>query len=288
MKFKYLKPEDIRALQRFVFAPRTFAEGRFAGRHRSLAVGSSTEFRDYRPYVPGDDLRRVDWRVFARTDRFFLRTHNQETNTACTVFLDSSASMGFGAPLSKLDYASHFTAALAWLVTRSNDSVSLHLFDRELRRSIPPGATLSHLHNLLRALETNPPGEQTALARALKRALLTFERKGSLVILSDFFDDAPGIFSALNPYLHRGFEIFLFHVLTPEELDLPEKGLATFLDLETGRRIVTHTRPIRAAYRAAMWDHVRNLRDLARRRQVHYALARTDGSYLALFDLLTG
>ena len=286
MKFKYLRPEDIRTLQRFIFAPHSLVEGRLAGRHRSAAIGSSTEFRDYRPYVPGDDLRMMDWRVYARTDRHYLRTHNQETNSICHIFVDSSASMGFGARLTKLDYASFFAAALAYLVTKSNDAVSLQIFDEEVRRFLAPGASSLHLQELLHALETNAPGRQTALASALRRSLPLLVRRGTLVVLSDFFDDAPAIFDALSPYLHRGFEVHLFHLLDPDELDLPDKGLITFLDLENQGRVVAHTRAIRAAYRAAMQDHIRNLRGLAQRRRVRYTLARTDQTHLELFNEL--
>ena len=286
MKFKYLRPEDIRTLQRFIFAPHTLVEGRMAGRHRSVAIGSSTEFRDYRPYVPGDDLRMLDWRVFARTDRPYLRTHNQETNSVCHILLDGSASMGFGAPATKLDYASFFAAALAYLVTKSNDAVSLQIFDREIRRFFPPGSTAAHLHNLLHALEANTPGRETSLAAVLQRAFALLTRKGTLVVVSDFFDDPGAIFAALSPYLHRGFEVHLFHLLDPAELDLSEKGLITFADLETRGRTVAHTRSIRDAYGQAKQAHIRNLRDLARRRQVRYTLARTDTTHMALFDQL--
>ncbi|OGV47215.1 MAG: hypothetical protein A2X46_03860 [Lentisphaerae bacterium GWF2_57_35] len=276
----------MRALQRLAFEPRSLVEGHLAGRHRSTAIGSSTEFRDYRPYVPGDDLRRVDWRVLARTDRFYLRTHNQETNAACHVFLDSSASMGFGAPASKLDYGSFFVAGLAYLVARRHDAISLHLFDDAVRAFFPAGSTTRHLHTLLRALEANPPGARTSLAVALQHSLGRLRRRGTLVLVSDFFDDAGAIFDALNPYLHRGFEIHLFHVLDPEELQLPERGLATFVDLETNGRVVAHTPSIRKLYEQAMADHIRNLRELARRRHVRYTLARTDAPHIALYDRL--
>ncbi len=286
MKFKYLRPEDIRALQRLHFEPRSLVEGYLAGRHRSLVVGSSTEFRDYRPYVPGDDLRRVDWRVLARTDRFYLRTHNQETNTVCHIFLDSSASMGFGKPWTKLDYASFFAAGLIYLVTRSNDAVSLHFFDESIRSSYPAGSTTRHMYTLLRALEDNRPNAHTSLATTLRDSLGLLRRRGALVVISDFFDDPGAIFEALHPYMHRGFEIHLFHLLAPDELDLAGRGLTTFVDLETRRRIVAHTPSIRRQYQAAIQDHIRKLRELARRRQVRYTLARTDEPHVALYDRL--
>lgn len=137
-RFKYLRPEDIRKLETFEFAPKAVVEGYLAGNHRSRSRGCSIEFRDYREYVHGDDPALIDWRVFARTDRYYLRTYEQETNMECHVFLDSSASMGFGRELSKLEYGSFFAAALCYLVTRNSDRVSLQLFDDSIRHFFPP------------------------------------------------------------------------------------------------------------------------------------------------------
>jgi uncharacterized protein (DUF58 family) len=285
VNFQYLRPEDIRKLDSFEFAPRCVAEGWLSGRHRSTVIGASTEFRDYRPYAPGDDLRLVDWRVFARTDRYYLRTHNQETNTSCHILLDSSASMGFGDP-DKLAYASFFAAAVAYLVTRNGDAVSLLTFDQVMRRFFPPGTTTSHLHSLLHALESNKPGSTTSIATALRKAAPLIRGRGTLIILSDFFDEPDSIFTALNPFIHRRFDIHLFHVLTPAELDLPDKGLVAFQDMETRDRLIAHTQSIRQAYAGAMKKHVSGLRELSRRRGVEYTLARTDTSWFTLFDRL--
>jgi uncharacterized protein (DUF58 family) len=284
--FKFLRPADIRKLASFEFAPRAVVEGYLAGRHMSRARGSSIEFRDYRQYVPGDDLALVDWRVFARTDRFYLRTYEQETNMECHVFLDSSGSMGFGKPLTKLEYASFFAAALCYLVTRNTDRVSLQIFDDRIRHYYPPGSTTRHLHSLMHALEGNEPGNETSVAEALRRSYPLLKRKGTVIVISDFFDDAAAIFSALSPYLHRGFTVHLFHILTPEELDLERKGLVTFLDMETRQRVVAHTENLRAAYREAIQAHIHNLRQLAIRRNVDYMTARTDTHYFNLFDRL--
>lgn len=284
--YRYLKPEDVRKLSSFEFAPRALVEGYLAGRHRSRERGSSIEFRDYRQYVPGDDRALVDWRCYARTDRYYIRTYELETNMECHVLLDSSASMGFGQPLTKLAYASFFAAALCYLVVRGKDRVSLQLFDREIRQFFPPGSTGRHLQNVLHALERNAAGAETSVARALHRSFPLLKRKGTLVVLSDFFDDAGAIFTALNPYLHRGFKVHLFHVLDPLELELPDRGLVRFEDLETAARVTAHTAEIAGLYREAMAAHVRNLRSLARRRRVDYVLASTATHYFNLFDRL--
>jgi len=285
-RFQYLRPEDIRRLAGFEFAPKAVVDGYFAGRHVSRSRGSSVEFRDYRQYVPGDDLALVDWRVYGRTDRFYLRTYDHETSMDCHLFLDSSASMGFGKDPTKLEYASFFTACLAYLVMRGGDRVSLQIFDKKIRTFIPPGSTGTHLNGLLNLLERNQPGDRTSLAESLRTSFPLLKRRGILIVVSDFFDDPVAIFAALGPYLHRGFKVFLFHVLSPTELELEDKGLVAFRDMETGQRVTAHTDDVRAGYLDAMGRHIDALRDLATRRQVDYTIARTDTHFHRLFERL--
>ncbi|MEX2580237.1 MAG: DUF58 domain-containing protein [Verrucomicrobiales bacterium] len=287
---RYLRPEDIRKLQTFEFAPRAVVEGYLSGRHRSRSRGSSIEFHEYREYSAGDDPKMIDWRVFARTDRHYLRTFEQETNLECHVFLDSSASMGFdgGSPVSKIEYGSFFAAALSYLVIRNGDRVSLQLFDDAIREFFPPGSTSGHLNQILQALERNEPGNETSLSAALEKAQPLLKRRGILVVVSDFFDDPAAIFRALNPYLHRGFRIHLFHLLTPGELDLEQRGLTTFLDMETGARLVAHPSGLRQRYKEAIDEHTARLRQLSTRSGVDYSLHRTDAHFFRLFDRLVG
>jgi uncharacterized protein (DUF58 family) len=283
-RFKYLDPEAIRRLSGYEFAPKTVVEGYFAGRYRSRARGSSSEFRDYRQYAPGDDPRSVDWRVYARTDKVFLRTYDQETDLACYIVLDSSASMGFGEGLTKLEYASFFTAALSYLVTRLSGRVSLTVFDESVRSFFPPGGTRQHLHSVLHALEANAPGRKTAVSEALLRVHPLMRHRGALVVVSDFYDDPAAVYRALNPYLHRGFRIYLFHVLAPGEMDLGDRGLRAYVDMETGQRVVAHAATLRQEYGETIRRHTQAMRDLAVRRQVTYTVARTDTHYFTLFD----
>ncbi len=290
-RYRFLKPEDIRRLKNYEFGARAMVEGYLSGRHRSKQRGASIEFHEYRSYSPGDDPGLVDWRVFARTDRHYLRTFEQETNMECHILLDSSASMAFpgnanGGRLSKLEYASFFAACLGWLVIHKTDRVSLQVFDRGIRSFLPPASTRRHLHEFLTTLENNRAGGETSLAEVLQRAHPLIKRKGTLVILSDFFDDPARIFHALNPFLHRGFRVHLFHVLDPWELTLPDRGLARFIDMENDERVVVHTGSVRAAWKREMRGHMRSLRRLAAARRVDYAMARTDRSYFELFDRL--
>jgi len=285
---KYLRPEDVRKLKNYELAARLMVEGWLSGRHRSKQRGSSIEFHEYRSYTPGDDLKLVDWRVYARTDRIFLRTFEQETNMEMHLLVDSSGSMGFpvAGGHSKLDHASFFAACLAYLVVRQTDKVSLHLFDDRIRLSIPPGSTRVHLHQCLTALENNQPGRETSLAAALERTLPALTRRGTLVILSDFYEDPAAIFKALNPYIHRGFRIHLFQVMAPMELDIGDVGLTRFVDQETGERLTIHSEHIRDNYRESVRSHIATLRSMAVSRRVDWMLARTDESYFALLDKL--
>ena len=287
--FKYLKPEDINRLRNYEFGAKALVEGYLAGRHRSKQRGSSTEFHEYRQYTPGDDPSMVDWRVFARSDRHYLKTFEQETNLECTIFVDSSASMGFKekSELSKLEYASFFAACLAWLVVSKNDQVGLQIFDQDIRHHLPPGSTRKHLHTILNMLEANQPGSQTSLAKSLKRANPLIKRKGTIVILSDFFDSPQAIFQALNPYLHRGFRIHLFHILDPGEITLTDRGLVRFSDMENDEQLTLHTPSIKQAWDEELKLHTKALRSLAASRRVDYALISTKDSYFNLFDRLS-
>ena len=284
MAWKYLRPEDLARLNSFEFAPKALAEGYLAGRHQSHRTGLSTEFRDHRPYSPGDDIKSLDWRVYARTERPYLRTFEIETSTDCHILLDSSGSMGFGNPAGKLEYASYFAAALCYLVVKNRDQVSLQIFDTRPREFFPSGSTNRHLHHLLNALEANRPAGETRLGESLRRSLPLVRRRGTLVIISDFLDDPGDIFEALSPWIHRGFKIHLYQVIHPDEIELSGRGLTAFVDMETGRREIAHIEHLRTAYREAFDNHIRTLRDLATRRRIRHVLARTDRPIHHLFD----
>lgn len=289
MTSRFLKPEDLRRLKNYEFGAKAMVEGYLSGRHRSKQRGSSIEFHEFRQYVPGDDLARVDWRVFARNDKLFLRTFEQETNLECHIFLDCSASMAFpekSDSISKLEYCSFFAACLAWLVVSKNDRVSLALFDENIRKFLPPASTRKALLELLNTLENNTPGNGTSIIEALKRANPLLKRKGTLVILSDFFCDPAALFQALNPYLHRGFRVHLFHVLDPAELDLGARPLARFIDMESGERLSVHPRALRESWKNHLNAHIRTLRTLAASRHADYTQVSTAESYFTLLDRL--
>lgn len=287
---QFLRPEDVRRLSNYRFAAKMMVEGWMSGRHRSRGRGASSNFLEYRQYSQGDDVRMVDWRVFARTDRHYMKTFEHETHLECHLFVDSSASMGFrdSGPMTKLEYASFFAACFAWLVVRGHDMVSLQLFDDHIRHFLPPGSSMKHLDQLLTRLEHNAPGGKTSVAAALERARGLLQRKGTLIIVSDFLDDPAAIFHALNPYLHRGFKVIMVQVLDPGEVSLDGQGAVRYRDMETGRKLVLNPSGVKDEYRRSFLRHRLALRDMAATRGVAFLSVTTKESYYGLFDELAG
>ena len=285
--YHFLKPEDVLKLRSYEFAPRMVVEGYFAGTHRSSHKGQSTDFFDYREYAPGDDIRTIDWRVYARSDRYFVRLFEQFTDMVCYVVLDSSGSMGFGQPFTKLEYCSFFAAALSYLIAKQGDLVSLTISDDGIREHFPPGSTHAHLTNILNALERNEPRGETSLSEVLLRATPLMKKRGVLIVISDLLDDPARFFTALNPYLHRKFEVMIFHILHPDELDLRPQGYVRFEDMETARQLNTDSDAIVKQYAEAVEQARLNVRALSMRKGVSYTFANTKTHYFSLFDEFT-
>lgn len=283
-----LTTEDMTRLAGYRFSVKMMAEGWLSGPHRAKGRGSSTDFLEYRAYAPGDDPRLIDWRVYARTDRLQLKTFENETHLECHLFVDSSASMAYrgSGPVSKLEYASHLAACMAWLVVRGKDRVSLQLFDECIRSYLPPGSTSAHLNRCLSLLERNHAGKQTDLPAALEQSRHLLTRPGSLVIVSDFLCDVQDLQQALNPYLHRGCKVVLVQVLDPDELILPGEGMARYVDMETGEKVTCNLEDIRSAYTAGMKARQASLHALASARGMLYFPVATDSSFYPLFDAL--
>ena len=288
-EFKYLKPAALRGMRNMLFAARTIVEGYYSGRHRSRFKGSAPEFVDYRQYYPGDELRSIDWKAYARTDRHFVRLFEKETDLTATILLDVSASMAFGGDvnrpalpdcgLTKLEYGAYLSAALSYVLIKQGDKAGMVLFDQRIRRYLPPGGTIRHLYAMLGALELCKPGGQTSLAAALRKAHGLFKQRGVLVIVSDFLDEPDDIFSALNMYLHRGFEIVVFHVLHENEVTLPDLHNANFVDSETGAEITCKPRDIAASYTELLENFRGNIEARCRARNITYTFLTTATPY---------
>ncbi len=254
---------------------RTVVDGFVSGLHRSPALGATTEFAEHRGYMPGDDTRRVDWRLYARTDRLHVKEFEAETNTTATVLLDVSASMGYGGGgrATKLDYARYLAASLLWLARRQHDRVGLATFDADLRDFVPPSAR--HLPHALHALARAAARGAGDLAAPLARAAAHLGGRGIVVVVSDLYAEPAAAIDAVRRLRGAGNELLLFHVLDPSELDFPYADPGAFEDAETGATMTVVPAAVRARYRERVRAHVAELGRLARAHRVDYALFDT-------------
>lgn len=287
--WKYLSPEELRSLKNLFFAARVIVEGAYAGRHKSPYKGSAAEFVDYREYYPGDEIRSIDWKAFARSDRYYVKLFERETDMNCHLLVDRSASMGYGGKefnaffptkeLSKLEYASYLAAALAYLMVKQGDRVSLTLFDERVSAHVPSGSTFPHLYSILNLLEDARVGRKTSVARVLRDTFALHRRRGLLVIISDLLDEPEAIFQALDMYRHRKFEIILFHVLHRYEIDLPPLDSVNFIDAETGETISTRPGDIARSYKKELDTFVNTMAASAQARNIDYNFINTTTPY---------
>ncbi len=285
----YLRPQDLLSLKNMLFAAQTVVEGYYAGKHKSPFRGSAPEFADYRQYQPGDELRGVDWKVYARSDRQFIKLYEKETDLSCTFVLDASASMAYAGQggssvrgetnCSKLQYANFLVAALAFLIVKQGDKAGLTIFDDEVREHVPAGGTFAHLYRILSLLENCKAGKRTSLPAALQKVYALQKRRGLLVVVSDFVDDPEKVFAALNLFRHRGFEIILFHVLHEYEWRLPSVANAQFVDAESRSMLTCAPEDIRASYAKAMDEFRDTYSTMAMARGITYQFMDTSTPY---------
>lgn len=253
---------------------RTVVDGFINGLHRAPHMGFSLDFAEHRGYEPGDDLRRVDWRVFARTDRFYVKQFEADSNANCVVALDTSASMRFGrAGITKLDYARFLAASLLYFAHRQRDRVGLVTFDTEVGAFVPPSA--KHLDYALFALDRAAATRPGALAGPMLTLTERLTRRGIIAVISDLYDEPDAIAAAIRPLRYAGHDVLVFHVLDAAELDFPFDGDASFEDLETGERMPVVPAALAAEYRALVRAHLDTVRRLMTDSRIDYALFNT-------------
>jgi uncharacterized protein (DUF58 family) len=248
----FLDPAVVARLAHLDVRARLVVEGFIAGMHRSPFHGFSVEFAEHRPYMQGDPLKNLDWKVWARSDRYLVKQYTEETNLRCHVLVDLSGSMGFRSPravMSKLEYAQSLAASLAYLMLHQQDAVGLMLFADGPLSYVPPRSIRSHLDILLRTLGHLEPRGRTRLGPALHQLAERIKRRGLVVLCSDLMDKADEVLSGLQHFRHRHHEVIVFHILDPDEVDFPYTDTATFVDLESGERLTTEPWEIAARYR---------------------------------------
>ena len=246
---RYLDPAIVARLGTIDLKARTIVEGFLTGLHRSPYKGFSVEFAEYRQYIHGDDLATLDWKVFARSDRHFVKKFEEETNLTCHLLLDISRSMAYGSGgITKLQYGSYLTGALAYLMHRQRDAFGLIAFDDRIASLLPASARSGHLRAVLLALERLKIGAKTDVAKPLNDLAAAVRKRGLVVLVSDLLDDPVRVLDGLKHFRYRGTDVIVFHILDPYELEFPFEHAARFRDMETADEVMAVPRAVRQDY----------------------------------------
>ncbi|MFQ5843529.1 MAG: DUF58 domain-containing protein [Planctomycetota bacterium] len=256
-----MDPEILQGISRLDLKARLIVEGFVSGLHRSPFRGFSVEFAEHREYVPGDDVRHVDWKVYGKSDRFYIKEYEEETNLRAWIFVDVSESMEYGSTgMTKIEYARHVAAALAYLIVRQRDAVGLCLFDREVRRILPPASSQGHLDVLVQALAETGTGGRTALGDVVRRTAEQLGGRGIVVIVSDLLDETDSVLRAVRRLRHANHEVVLFHLLDRDERTFPFQRSTLFEGLEDYPEVTADPPALRQAYLRELESFVRTLR----------------------------
>jgi uncharacterized protein (DUF58 family) len=285
---KYLDPAIVSRLAGMELKARLVVEGFIVGMHKSPYHGFSVEFAEHRQYMPGDDIRHVDWKVYGKSDRFYIKQFEEETNLRAYILLDASASMGYKSDgISKLEYGSYLAAALSYLMLRQQDSPGLLVYDEKIRSYIPPHGTRSHINNILRELSNIVPSEKTDAGSSFHELADRIKRRGLIIIISDLFDDPQKMLMGLKHFRHRKHEVIVFQILDPFERNFSYKSEARFRDMETGQMLLTNPHQIRHEYIERLNEYVETFSRACRDSLIDYHLLDTSVPFdKALFGYL--
>ncbi|WP_425619193.1 DUF58 domain-containing protein [Anatilimnocola sp. NA78] len=271
-------PRQLAKLRGLRLRARHVVEGYIAGQHRSTLHGYSIEFAEHREYSPGDDLRHLDWKVFGRTDKFYLKQYEDETNLLCHLVVDTSESMTYQsaeAALSKAEFAQCLAASIAWLVLQQQDSVGLATFDSQIRALIRPSGAAPQLQQVLQVLENAKPGTKTSAGQILHELAERLNKRGVVVVISDLLDDPANVLAGLRHCRHRRHDVVVFHVLDPAELDFPFRGPTKFNGLEAMPEVFAEPEMLRQAYLREFNAYREKLEEGCQNQQIDYVLAST-------------
>lgn len=273
---RYLDPKVLAKIHRLEIKARLIVEGYISGLHRSPYHGFSIEFAEHREYVPGDDIRHVDWKVFGRSDRFYIKQYEEETNLRSYVLLDASESMryasgkGVAEGVSKYEYGTYVAAALAYLLSKQQDAIGLGIFDETLRTFLPPASSQAHFMNLIRELDRQDTARKTDIGAILEGFSNRIAAKGLVVLISDMFDQLDTIRRGLKLLRHKGHEVILFHLLDREERTFPFQNTTLFEGLEGYPELLVEPRALRKAYLAEFESFCSELKRICRGNLIDY------------------
>lgn len=283
---RFIDPAVLAKIGNLEFIARSVVDGVINGSHRSPYFGSSVDFAEHRGYVAGDDIRRVDWRVYARTDKYYIKEFEADSNANFSVLLDVSKSMAFGARITKLDYAKTLAACLTYLVSKQRDRVGLITFDEAVVDHVPPSA--KHVDVVLHTLDRVEARRPGRLGPPLRKLAEHFGRRGIVVVISDFYDEPDEVLDAVSLIRFRGNDVILFHVLDPAEIDFTFEDASSFEDLESGEQLPVVPEALREQYRAMIREHIAALTTKSAEQRVDYNLLNTSMPLdFALFNYMS-
>ena len=276
-KRKYLHPEVAAKLGNMSLRARLVVEGYIIGLHKSPYHGFSVEFAEHRAYGPGDEIRHIDWKLYGKTDRYYVKQYEEETNLRSYLIMDISKSMTYRSKnISKLEYASYLTAALSYLMLNQKDGIGLILFDKKIQSFIPPRSTSSHLNTIFSQLDQINPGEDTQLGNVLHEMADRIKKRGLVILISDLFDDFDAIIGGLKHFRYNKQEVIVFHILDRQELNFNFNTRTRFKDMETGELVTTEPWQIRNSYKDLMLKFQDKSRKQCRKRLIDYIPLFTD------------
>lgn len=278
---KYLDPKATAELKGIDLKARMVVEGFITGLHKSPYHGFSVEFAEHRPYRAGDEVKNIDWKVYGRSNRYYVKQYEEETNLRATILVDVSASMGFASEghIPKVEYASYLAASLGYMMMKQRDSVGLALYDKEVKTYLPSKSKPSYLNLILKSLEGIETTDETHTASALDQLADQIKRRGLIIIISDLFDDIESISSALRHFRHKENEVILFQLLDPRELDFDFGRSAKFIDLESKEEMVTNSHQLKESYQKAVSDFTDKIKNICYSQNVDYNLVVTSDPF---------
>jgi uncharacterized protein (DUF58 family) len=294
---KYLRMQDLRRLTQFFFTGRKPIEGQYSGLHATPQMGQSVEFRDYRQYIPGDEIGSIDWKIYGRSDKLFIKIFEHQADLTVNLLVDASESMAYrgidasrrrkplpwswgdGSEQSKFDHACSLAAAIGFLITKQHDRVGFSLAQGGLAQFLAARSSMSHLSAILDAMEQTQPHGQAQLSQAIRDLTGRVGRREVLIVFSDLLEEREEILKALSVFNHRGGEAILFHVLHGDELRLPQIENGLFVDSETGARVRLNVEDVRTTYEAKLQDFLDGWLRLAKANGINYSLCSTAEPY---------
>ncbi len=273
---RFLHPRTIARISRLDLRARHVVEGFISGMHRSPFYGHSVEFVQHREYSPGDDIRHLDWKVWSKTDRYYIKQFEEETNLRCTLVVDVSESMHYGrGALNKYEYACSIAACLAYLLLRQQDAAGLVTFDSGVRQIVPPRSQQTHIDAIVKALDVSRPREKTDMEAILRRVADSTPNRGMIVLVSDLLIDRAGLFKGLELLFRRQHDLLVFHVMDDDEMNFPFAGTSKFEGMEEMPDLVCDPRALRDGYLQALDEYLVEVRRGCARRGIDYALVKT-------------